>query len=765
MLEGLGLIGIFAAIVLFIGLVVLIIKTYHKVDQGKALIKNGWGGTSVSFGGMLILPILHRAEVMDISVKRIPIERLGRDGLICKDNMRADIKVAFFVRVNKTVADVAKVAEALGVSRASDRQAMIDLFDAKFSEALKTVGKKFDFVDLYKERAEFKDEILQIIGTDLNGFVLDDCAIDYLEQTDISNLSADNILDSEGIKKIIDLTAQQKVQANQIERDQQKTIKRQNVEAEEAILEMDRHLAESQEKQKREIAAIKSRETAEALKVAQEELLKSESARLITEEELAVAEENKQRQIIVAQKNKARTDAVETERIEKDRLLEVVERERIVDLAKIEKERAIETERKSIQDVIRERIVVEKAVVEEEEKIKDTRALAEAERTKNVAVTAAEQEAEESRVKSVKLALADKEAAAHNAEQRIIEAEASQKASDKNAEARKVLADAQTAEEAAPGLALARVKEAQAHAHELEGTAEAEVIRKKAEASAMGKRAEAEALTKIGESEAGVLEAKAVAQARGMEAHAAALQKQGEAKANVLRKELAAQAEGTAQQGETDAMITQKMHQAEAMGLEARADALEKQGTAEANNMLKRFRADAQGIHEKAEAMKLYDEAGRGHEEFKMNLDKVRTVELAEIENQRHIAAAQAQVIQEGLKAANIEIIGGDSMFFDRIMESVTRGKSLDRMVGASEVLGEVKNTFFNGDPDYFKNQLKQFIGQFNMSSEDVKNLSLSALINQMRNATDSDQDKGMLGNILNWAQKLGLDNSPLGKL
>ena len=38
---------------------------------------------------------------MDISVKRIEIYRHGTEGLICKDNIRADIKVAFFVRVNK----------------------------------------------------------------------------------------------------------------------------------------------------------------------------------------------------------------------------------------------------------------------------------------------------------------------------------------------------------------------------------------------------------------------------------------------------------------------------------------------------------------------------------------------------------------------------------------------------------------------------------------------------------------------------------------
>ena len=51
---------------------------------------------------------------------------------------------------------------------------MIELFDAKFSEALKTVGKQFDLVELFVERDKFKLEILNVIGTDLNGYVLDD---------------------------------------------------------------------------------------------------------------------------------------------------------------------------------------------------------------------------------------------------------------------------------------------------------------------------------------------------------------------------------------------------------------------------------------------------------------------------------------------------------------------------------------------------------------------------------------------------------------
>jgi uncharacterized membrane protein YqiK len=199
-----------------------------------------------------------KAEYINISVHRIEIDRRGTAGLICRDNVRADITVAFFVRINKTENDVLKVAQSIGCKRASDRESIILLFDAKFSEALKTGGRRFDFVELYNSREEFRDEIIKVVGTDLNGFVLEDVAIDFLEQTSLEHLNPNNILDAEGIKKVTDLTATQAKLANQIVREKEKVITQQIVETHEKILELNRQLAEVTEKQKREVATKKT---------------------------------------------------------------------------------------------------------------------------------------------------------------------------------------------------------------------------------------------------------------------------------------------------------------------------------------------------------------------------------------------------------------------------------------------------------------------------------------------------------------------------
>ncbi|TYQ15589.1 UNVERIFIED_CONTAM: putative membrane protein YqiK [Acetivibrio alkalicellulosi] len=675
---------IVAGIILFFGILAMFTRFYRKVEQGKAIVRNGVGGPTVSFGGMVVVPILHHAEIMDISVKRVEINREGKDGLICKDNLRADIRVAFFIRVNQTKEAVLKVAQSLGCQKASDKGTLMEIYDAKFSEALKTVGKKFDFVQLYTERETFKNEILQIIGTDLNGHVLDDAAIDYLEQTDLAKLNSNNILDAEGIKKITELTSNQLVLANQIEREKEKTIKQQDVTAREAILELQKQNEEAEARQQREVSIIKSREKAEADKVAEEERLKAGMAKIKADEELLIAEENKQRQIIVAQKSKESTDAIETERVDKKRLLEKTEKEKLVELAEIEKQKSLEEEKKNIQTVIRERVAVEKDVVIEEEKIKDTKAIAEAERLKTVSIKQAEEEAEKKLIVEVKSAEASKQASERMAEQKIIEAEAKLKASQKEADAIKLIADAEVLQEAKTGLAEARI-----------------------------------------------IEAKAVA-----------FEKEGEAKAKIL----------------------QATAEAEAKGQEAKVLVKEKEGTVEAEILAKKYRAEAEGIAQKANSMKALDEAGRGHEEFKLRLEKEKEIELASINIQREIAKAQAEVISQALKSASIDIVGGETMFFDKIVESVTRGKSFDRMVGSSEVLQDVKNTFITGDADYFKNQLENFTSRFNLTSEDLKNLTISGAIHKMMSNANTTE-KPLLTRLLDAVEKAGFGNEPAEKI
>ncbi|MBM4828032.1 SPFH domain-containing protein [Streptomyces althioticus] len=661
-----------ALLFVLIGLL-LVTKLFRKVEQGKALIVSKLRKVDVTFTGSVVLPVLHKAEVMDISVKTIEITRAGKEGLICRDNIRADIRITFFVKVNKTVEDVIKVAQAVGTARASDRNTLQELFHAKFSEALKTVGKQMDFTDLYTKREELRYRIIEVIGVDLNGYHLEDAAIDYLEQTPLTQLDPGNVLDAQGIRKITELTAVEHVRTNEAQRNEEKEITRQDVDAREAILELQRRQTDAEIKQKREIETVRAREEAETARVVEEERLRAQSAFLKTEEQLGVQRENQAREVAVAAKNRERVIAVESERIEKDRLLEVIARERETQLTRIAADKEVEAEKREIAEVVRERVAVDRTVAEQEESIKKLRAVEEAERQRQAVIIAAEAEAQEKLVKDIKAAEAAEQAAAHRAAEELTLAEARLKTADLDAKAKLRLAEGVRAESAAEGLAAVQVRDK-----------EAEVI-----------------------------------------------EKAGRAEAEATEARLRAEAEG------------------------ARAKAL-----AEAEAVGSKLRAEAAGLTEKAAAMAALDEASRGHEEYRLRLEAEKDVRLAGLDVQRQVAEAQATVLATGLENADINIVGGDSVFLDRLVSSISLGKSVDGFVQHSETAQALAGPWLDGSAS-FTDDLSRMLGS--VSTSDVQNLTVSALL--MKLMKQGGDNTGQFKQLLDKAGELGLADTPLAVL
>jgi uncharacterized membrane protein YqiK len=641
----------------------------------------------VTFTGAIVLPIINKAEVMDLSVKTIDVSRRGKEGLICADNIRADIKVTFFVRVNKTTDDVLRVAQSIGCVRASQQSTLEELFSAKFSEALKTVGKKMEFEQLYTQRDVFKDQIISVIGKDLNGYVLDDAAIDYLEQTPIEVLDPNNVLDSLGIKKITAITTLAAIDTNELKQRERMELGRQNLTSDEAVFRFEQQRSEAEAKKNKEIAIATAREENEANRFRLEEEKRTFVERQRAEEAIQMAEQAKLRAVQVAEQGRVREVEVEKVRVAKAHDLEEVTRRREVELGSIDMQKAVETEKRTIADVVRARVAVDKTVAVEEESIKDLRTEAEAKRHKHVTIVNAEAAAQEVFIKDIKKAEAEQQVAQSHAKRQLILAEAAMEASDKEARAAIRRAEGAQAEHAAEGIAEVRVKEADAIAVEKRGLAEARVH---------------DAQVAVSDRE-GVVIAE-----------------------NVRRKALA-----------------------EAAGREAEAVAIEK-----------RMSAEALGLARKAEAMKALEENGREHEEFRLRLANEREIALQSIDARVKMTEQQAKVMAEAMSHAKINIVGGDGQFFDRFVKAVSLGNSIDGVVDQSAVVRKIFSEHLAGNGNIVQD-LKDVVASSGISSETLKNLSVTAVLTKLMVGADEQTRAGMQL-LLEQAHQLGLgDKKP----
>ncbi len=686
----------------------------RMIQPGRAGVRTGWGGVKVSFDWMLRMPIVQTYHIVDISVKKLEITRKGKDGLVCRDNIRADITVAFYIRVESTTESVRKVAQMLTPERVSDLNQLRDLFEAKFSEALKTAGKQMEFHELFTERIKFRDQIQNTIGKDLDGFLLQDVAIDYLEQTPLDQHDPNNVLDSEGIKKITEITQRERVLANEFSQRTSVQMEKENADADIAKREQKRRNEENSAKQLRAMTEVKAIEEAEARKVIEGRRLEVEAKRLETDEAIRLRTEDMNRAVqereFTVKKERQRLEQESTQEGEEAR----VRRERSIALAEMAKENEIAD---AAVEVERKRAVVvaeQKAVVQQQEEKISIEARMTAERVREVTLIEAEMNAKRDQVEKVVASEAQREAERNLAEAQkiktIVAAEAAREAALRDAERLQTVAEAE-----------AKVADKRRHAMEQEaeglaareaapGLAEAKVIMAKAAA----KKVDASALQEVGLAEAEIERVKG-------DAHAQATEKQAEAEAEGLRdRELAA-----------------------ATGIEARG------------------LAEAKAIQQKAEAMKLLHAAGKEHEEFKLRLANERDVALASINMQKETAQANAVIVSEALKHAKIDIVGGENDFFEKIVRAISQGKAVDRTVHNSQTLTDIKETFFNGDPERFKAQLWQWIDDFGLKTEDIKNLTLAALLAKLIAADGNGSRKSLLSSALDLVNTKGLGDVP----
>ena len=752
--------GILLVGIVVIGLLGLLI-CIKKVTPGKVGVRVGVSLWPPSKGRYILsdttifrIPLVTKYEEMDVSVKRLEIERKGTDGLICADNIRADIVVAFYMRVNfpavhyvdaegnavnpdskegraildqaQTAKDserfkeVKRVAQSVTCERASDPAKLQELFEAKFSEALKTAGKLMDFRDLYTRRQDFRAEILKVIGHDLDGYILTDVAIDYLEQTPLSQHDPTNVLDAEGIRKITKETAtaaedtnareaEKEEEINRQNRDKELKIKNKDIDTEVAQRELDRTNEQHLAAQTREVEVTKAEEAAITEKSKQAALKESENARLMTEEDVEVRTVQKDRSVQEARVNLEKDLLrLEEEKKESGQQAEV-DRERRVGLATQEKEAAIIAAAFGVAESKAGLEAKEKEVTTQNQQRLDVEADMSAERARRVLNIEAEARAEADQKRDLIAAQADFDVRQKKADalkyEEVTKAESDKLEAEQTAEQIQITADAE-----------AKASEKRNHAmqQEAEGTAAMQAAAGYAEANVM--KAKAEAKTVDAEAE----------KAQGL-AEAAVIEAQGQATGTAKAAEGEGEAKGIAAKGVAEGKSVEAIRLAEAQGAE-------KMGLAE-----------ALAKTEMAKAIELFNKASQDHEEFRLQLDKDKDVELADINIKKDIADAQARVMGEALKSANIDLVGGEQDFFNRVVSSVSQGKVVDRLVDNSQTITDVKNTFFNGDPDHLKNKLTGWIKASGLKSEDVKNLTISALLASMVSKTEDNSLRGLM--------------------
>ncbi|WP_336977875.1 flotillin family protein [Altererythrobacter fulvus] len=317
-MENLIQIGIWGGsgflVVLIIGLTIT--KLYRRATKEVSFVRTGFGGEKVIMnGGALVLPVLHETMPVNMNTVRLAVERKNQDALITLDRLRIDVKAEFYVRVRPDAGSIAMAAQTLG-QRTMIPDALKDLVEGKFVDALRSVAAGMTMNELHEQRAEFVQKVQQVSSNDLamNGLELESVSLTGLDQTSIEHFNANNAFDAEGLTKLTEQIELRKKARNDIEQDTRVQIETKNLEAAKRSFEISRDNEFARLEQEREVEMRRAEQAAEIARQQAERNQEAEAARI--EAKRAIDSNQIEADRSVEQSRIAQTQALEIARQE-----------------------------------------------------------------------------------------------------------------------------------------------------------------------------------------------------------------------------------------------------------------------------------------------------------------------------------------------------------------------------------------------------------------------------------------------------------------
>ena len=395
----LGLIGV--AIVVAI-VVWLLHWLYLRSSKERAFVRTGLGGQKVVMnGGALVLPIVHEVIPVNMNTLRLEVSRGRERALITKDRMRVDVVAEFYVRVQAAVDAIAAAAQTLG-QRTMQPDALKELVEGKFVDALRTVAAEMTMEEMHEKRGEYVKRVRGVVAADLlqNGLELETVSLTQLDQTAMEFFNPSNAFDAEGLTRLTDEIERRKKVRNDIEQDTMIQIRNKNLETERQALDIDRELEYARLTQERELEVRRAGQRADVARERADKEQEAERAQIASREAIDRAR-------ILSER------AVEEERIGRERDVQALEIERRKTIELSEQGRAIAfAEQSKAQSEAQAAADKARALAAtEEERVFTARETEMAERRKRIDLISAAQEAERDALRLTVAAQAEKSAA------------------------------------------------------------------------------------------------------------------------------------------------------------------------------------------------------------------------------------------------------------------------------------------------------------------------------------------------------------------
>jgi uncharacterized membrane protein YqiK len=404
-------------------------------------------------GGCVVIPAFHELTRVPLREISIDVERTGKLAVRTQDYLRADMRVTFYVCINASEEDVLTAAARLSQGNKITPDDIKNALEKRADDAIRAAAKTKSLAEIDSDKLGFAQEVLNLMQPDLAkvGLTLNNIAISEIQESD--TYDENNFFDAQGVRLRTETIQRSIQQKREVELTTQVEIEQKELDAEKRSLQIQQEKESARLEQQLQVEALKAQREREIQEAKDREAASTQRTKILQEKSV---EEEEIRRKLALQQSQIDADIELEERSKQFKVAQALQQQES-EVAEITRQKTVESSRLEAQVQVAEsersaRIAQEDVAIALANKRKESfeaeaqRAKAEAgvttaseievaERQRQLAVIAAQREAEERRI-------ADQNVVEIDVFRRRRQAEIAKQAADLEAEAIQTLAQA-----------------------------------------------------------------------------------------------------------------------------------------------------------------------------------------------------------------------------------------------------------------------------------------------------------------------------------
>jgi uncharacterized membrane protein YqiK len=294
-------------------------RYYAKATLDAALVRTGFGGRRViTDGGCLSLPILHQVQKVSMGALTFGISREGREAVLTRDKMRADVQFEFELRVAPTAEGIATAAQALGARIARGGETVTEVFTGSLVDAIQRAAAVRTLEEIHLDRSGFSNDVAEAIDAQAAklGLTLVSASLIAVDQSDLSQWNENNAFNAQGMRQLAELVADQRKERIRIETEAEVAVRESQLAQHQRQLELKRAEREAEIAQQEHLAKLEADAKSREERARDEAKLASETTRIENEKRVKATQVESDEAL--RKTEMAAIRALEEEKIEND---------------------------------------------------------------------------------------------------------------------------------------------------------------------------------------------------------------------------------------------------------------------------------------------------------------------------------------------------------------------------------------------------------------------------------------------------------------